>query len=931
LLGARCPAPGQTSFVSSEPGASHLYGYYPTPYVAFDSDVAAVAAPARSVVEGDLFRVLSPGLLLNLNAYRGLQVIDLGDVTQPRIAGRLPLAGRPIEMYVVGKVAIVLLGGVQAALPILPTRYPYWSAETSRILAVDLSVPAQPALLDEIDLPGTIQTSRVTQEGDRAALYVVASEWDVGGSSRATVASFDLAGGGLAPVDRIELDGPLAAAQATPEMLMVARHDWNDGGSRIGLVDIRDPGGLMTQGGDVYAAGMVQKQFDMDYQRGVVRVVSTDFASATNHLETFEASDPSSPLPLDAVSFGQGESLFATLFLGDRAFAVTYLRVDPFHAFAIGEDGVITPGAEFVVSGWNDFFRAVYDDSRLIGVGTDDAGGTRTLAVSLYDVSDIHDPTPLLARERIDLAFSGSEASWDHRAFSVIEGAVSVPGPGGADETGLVLLPYTGWDAAAQQSLSGVQIFTFSETTLTRRGAMPHGSPVRRSFATDADVVANVSEDALALFDTADPGQPAPLGAAELAPDYSDVLRFGDYRARVVQRGYGAQPTAVEIVPATEDPDVAGAVARFELAPGAAVHQVGSLLVGIAFDFAASASGATESEITVHDLSDPTDPRRVGQLRSDRIEPGYGYAYRTGLAGVAMLDCLSCILPWRGGSSSVAAIPGGLAFLQGRGDRGWTLDVLDLGDPSAPGFAAPVALGDGLEGLTLLAKGSELWIAAKHHLGTGPRGRSSARYYAVRVDASQPSAPSMQEPINVPGELVAVDGDRIFTRDHHWSSDSVETAVVRLVLEPPLARVEAVRWFADSSVQEIALDGAGNLLALRTPYSPWIGAPVPIVADQPLRSAAQILSVLDADSADLEVSSDTELPSWSALLGAVPGRAILAGGQSLLVFALDDPSAPVARSFASRSWIDRIRVDGRSALHAGGRYGIQVFDLDAQP
>ncbi len=952
LLGARCPVPGQTNFVSGAYPSPSIAPYYPIPLVALNSDAIDRGRP---VVEGDLFRVLAPGRLLNLNSYRGLQVIDVGDVTQPRITGRLPLAGQPVEMYVVGDVAFVLLNDVRFFGDIS-----YRGAATSRVVSVVIRDPAHPLLLDQVELPGSIRTSRLTQQGARAALYVVASGWiddlPLIGGSRTIVASFDVANGLLTPVDRLDLGGSVTAVQATAELLMVARQeDWSvDGGSRVALVDIRDPSGAMVPGDEVAVAGQVYSQFNMDFHGGVVRVVSGRGWGnyAVNTLQTFEASDPSDVAAIDTATFGAGENLFATLFLGNRAFAVTYLRVDPFHAVEISDEGLITPRAEFEVSGWNDFFRAVEGDSRLIGIGVDDQVG-RTLAVSLYDVSDLANPEPLLARERVAAENASSEASYDHRAFSVLEGAVSVPAPNGVVETGLVLLPYTAWDAATTQSIADVQLFTFSADTLTRRGSMSHGTAVRRSFAAGPDVVANLSEEKLSLFGTADPDRPAALGSVDLAPNYSDVLRFGDYRARVVDGSTGAfpwyagvePPTAVEVIPAGADPDLALPVARFELAPGAVVHRTGSILVSIAFDSDGSTSGATPaSEITVYDLGDPTQPRQVGQLRSDRLLPSYGYGYgmvRDVAVGIA---CFGCVAPWPGASHPSAAIPGGLAFLQGQWDRPWTLDVLDLSDPAVPRFADAVALGAGVEGLSLLVAGSDAWVGTKHVTGTDRRGRSSARYFALRVDVSDPSAPVPDPPINVPGELVAVDGARIFTRDLQWDGDTLETAVVRLALEPPLARVEAVRWFPERNVERILLDGAGHVLVLhgpqyRTLYYGCSGSPLPTwsealacftVTQVPAQVETQTLTLLDAGSDDLAVLSDTRLEDWVSLLDAIPGRALLRASEGVLIFGLDDASAPHPRAFHPwRGSVDRLRLDGRDALLAGGRYGLQRIDLDA--
>ena len=123
----------------------------------------------------------------------------------------------------------------------------------------------------------------------------------------------------------------------------------------------------------------------------------------------------------ERATFGDSQDLYATLFVGEKAFAVTYMRVDPFHAFEVTAEGEIHEMSEFVVSGWNDFFRSVSGGERLVGIGVNDEGGSRTLAVSLYDISDLTNSDPLIDRDEVQADYSWSEANWDHRAFSVIE------------------------------------------------------------------------------------------------------------------------------------------------------------------------------------------------------------------------------------------------------------------------------------------------------------------------------------------------------------------------------------------------------------------------------------------------------------------------------------------------------------------------------
>ena len=648
---------GTTEFVSADGTQGQRAVGPPERSAGFDDGVV----PGRTVEEGDIYRLLDATTLVNLSAYRGLQVIDLSHLDRPRVIGRLPITGTPVEMYVVGSRAIVLLNGWRGYygnrddVRVEPV-------EGGLVLSVDLTDRNAPVELDRAVVPGLIQTSRLAREGAQAALYVAATRYEVvvdgttsAWEARTSVKSFDVSQPEVVDRSVLELGGSVSDIQATPEAMLVAADDWTtgSGGSSVSVVDISSATGEMVLGAEVQVAGVVESQFNMDLYEGVLRVVSSGAFSGgrTNHLETFDAHDLSALVPLDHCTFGAGEDLYATLFVDSRAFFVTYMRVDPFHAFEIGADGSCAERSEFLVSGWNDFFRATLGETRLVGVGVDDADGRRTASVSLYDITDLANPTPLLARAAVGTDDGWSEATWDHRAFSVIEDAVSVTAPDGTPESGLVLLPFSGWSAADGAYEAAVQIFTFSETTITRRGLMAHDTPVRRSFLVDDGVAANLSDFQLALYDTASPDAPVALGRVDLAPSYTRVLKLGDYMLRLADASwtYGwwgtrgaAPPSSVQVLAPGVDPDMGEPLAAFEVPEGAQLYQAGTLLVSVSSLPRDASTWPYEWDTTVQvfSLADPAHPTEVSRLVTDRIRPLYA---SWGWTEPALApDCLGC-------------------------------------------------------------------------------------------------------------------------------------------------------------------------------------------------------------------------------------------------------------------------------------------------
>ncbi len=664
-------------------------------------DSAGATADDRTVEEGDIYRVVRPGLLANLNAYRGLQLVDIANTSAPRVLSRLALAGSPVEMYLLDGYALVLLNNW----------WGYWggredlgveSFNGGLVALVDVRDPSAPSLVSYQPVPGYIQTSRLTRSMAGDALYVVANDWSyeeeggvVSSSGPSTVLrsfSVSAARAQVTQAGELDLGGYVADIQATPSTLLIARQQgwyWRDGdtwdGTYVSLVDISDPSGAIVEGGAVPVDGYVRRKNDLHIEGDVLRVVSADWRSGSV-VSTWNISDLQEPAAIDSARFGEGEDLYASLFMSDRAFFVTYRRVDPFHAFSISPEGLIEERAEFVISGWNDFFRPVFDDARLVGVGQDDQAGAegRAIAVSLYS-TDLELASPFIGRAAGDLSgWSWSEAQWDDRAFSVIEGAVEVMSAGGQVETGLVLLPFSGYDQEERSWRSGVQMFTFSEESVTARGVMAHGSPVRRSFEPAECVVGNLSEVSLSLYDRANPDAPALLGVVDLAPELSRVFFVGEGPARRAVRLRGSndlyygwydnsrdmEPARLQVMPVGADLDSAEPEAELEVPAFADIRQHGSTFVALedrwSYDEERQSS-SRDVRLSLFDLSDPAAPRARGALDlSARFGEDGGYYYGYG----DDWGCWGCGGYWWGGvSQRLYPVEGGVAIERAVGQR----------------------------------------------------------------------------------------------------------------------------------------------------------------------------------------------------------------------------------------------------------------------
>ncbi|MGK5090753.1 beta-propeller domain-containing protein [Deltaproteobacteria bacterium TL4] len=615
-------------------------GTLPAAGVAGNDAAGSAETKTDSVEEGDIYRVSPDGLIFNLNAYRGLQIIDFKNPTDPQIVGRLRITGSPVEMYQVGNTLLVLLNHWNQYQGIMEdgtnrlAALNYYGGGV--ILVVDVSKPSQPKLLQQETVAGIISSSRLTRSDNQSALFVVSNN-----AQETLVKSYAFSSSGqLKAASSLNLGGYVSVIQATPARLLIARNRWetNRYYSEVTVIDISDAGGSMKESGSAQVAGLVQNKHNLNIEGTVLRVVSSGWTGKglENHLQTFDASHLESLKALDMASFAPEQSLFATLFMGEKAFFVTYLRKDPFHTFEVDAQGKITEHSEFIVSGWNDFFQPAFNQTRLLGIGKNDEKGVN-LAVSLYDVTDLKNKTPLLARAEIGLQQSWSEANWDDRAFSVLENATQITTDQGVPETGLILLPFSGWSKeTGYQYTSGVQIFTFSATTLTRRGVMLHDSAVRRTFLADsqASTTANLSESKLSFFNTSNPDDPSALGAVELAPDYSQFFVIGDYGIRRKRATYdywlaydsmmASSQDQLQVVSLTEDADLAIPQAVVSIPSLAQSYQVGNLLVTVQQQWKEE---TWQTAIDVWDFQRPTQPVKTGNVTTTELVPGGAYAY----------------------------------------------------------------------------------------------------------------------------------------------------------------------------------------------------------------------------------------------------------------------------------------------------------------
>jgi len=181
--------------------------------------------------------------------------------------------------------------------------------------------------------------------------------------------------------------------------------------------------------------------FRLNAHEGVLRVVTSgDWGARGQNRVTLLGRSTSNPGTLKTLSvlpnaarpapIGKpGEQLYATRFVGDRLYAVTYLNVDPLYVIDLGDPLDPRIAGEVELPGFSEYLHPL-PNGLLLGVGLDavvaDTPGDdlrfawyQGVKVALFDVSDASRPR-VLQQQVIGKRGSNSTVLHEHHGFSVL-------------------------------------------------------------------------------------------------------------------------------------------------------------------------------------------------------------------------------------------------------------------------------------------------------------------------------------------------------------------------------------------------------------------------------------------------------------------------------------------------------------------------------
>ena len=929
----------------------------------------------RAIAEADIVQV-KDGRLYALSQYSGLSIIDVSVRDQLHLVGSYETTGTPFEMYVRDGIVYAMYSSWGDYLWDEATQSYTW-IQTSRIVALDVADPANVVALGTFDMPGIIQDSRIV--GD--VLYAVTFEdgycYGCENYRNTTVTSLQVGTASqIGVIDQLrfaDVDlgyGWKKSISVTPDRMYVAGIEWSGsesdlGHSTIQVVDISDPAGDLVLGTSVEAEGEITNRWQMDEHEGVLRVISQPgiwWGGEKPVVQTFsvESSDSLVPLGRTEITLPMPETLRSVRFDGARAYAITAVQQDPLFTIDLADPAAPVVRGELEMPGW--VYHMEPRGDRLLALGFDNTNAGASLAVSLFDVSDLDNPTMI---ERVHFGGDWASVAEDqdriHKAFTI------------RDDLGLIMVPYFGWDYGdtgdgyyyCGSYDSGVQLIDFDESGLDLRGAAETRGFARRAFLHDERLFA-VSDESVRTFDVANRDVPAKKAELVTATVVNKAVEAGDLVIRVNADWWTTQ-ARLEIVPA-DAPGAAtpiGVLDLDEVLDDDACYgwgwYTGRIFVEGQHAFVVlPTADYTTVRVASIDFTDPTAPTVKGTVDVPATAWASGYYGWGGYYGYGYgYDLLTS-------GDAIVKLDGALAFLRIDQNQQWDgdpndleqafVEIVDLTDPDAPTHAKTVTLPHGAGHTPLVASGSTILSTHWVPLDEDP---TKAKFYLDRIDASTPAAAVNLEPVNVPGSLVSWDAasGRLLTMDYQpvvlddvdyqtcWNELGYSATFEPSVPEDYESLGTCTGRHRSFKLASVVGDGAFLLDSLSIPLGSSTSAPL-------LGDDRVFVGISDSDYGEYGDYYSSSF-RWMVLAGmdagalqmrlearpeAIEGYAAGASGTSLVLLdwyglelrtldTSDLDAMTITAEGSLSSWPYDVSVSGDRAYASLGPYGVEVVEL----
>lgn len=723
--------------------------------------------PERLIEEADIIQ-FDGDKLYALSQFSGLSILDISNPANIEILGRKKLGGEPFEMYRRDDLVYAMFRSWG--------RYEQdedgnWAWITSsHVEVIDVSTPNSLQTVGTFEVPGYLSDSRFV--GD--ILYTVSIEdgycWGCDSSANTTVTSLSAADPqNIGIVDQLSLVESSGyswqrSLHVTDERIYIGGPEWDSngsaGGSTIEVVDITDASGALGVGDTVPIDGQINNRWQMDEHEGVLRVISQPWDSSVNpKVETFTvvSSTQIEPLGQTQLVLPEPESLRSVRFDGERAYAITAMQMDPLFTVDLSDPANPAQRGELEMPGW--VYHLEPRGDRVLALGFDNQSNEGSLHVSLFDVSDMNQPTMI---ERIHFGGDWGEFAEDqdriHKAFKVLP------------DLGLLLVPFSAWnwdEGGCGGYDSGIQLVDWAEDTLVKRGVAPVRGDARRAFLHE-DTLFALSDEQLRAYDFSDRDAPTKVGEHQLSTHVSKTVVVGDSLVRLAADWWTSEPR-LEVVPVS-DPGAAQPVGALDLgAMLAEVEQDDSCYGWSYWDVRLFATGNTvvmvwpswdwespSARVATVDVSDPSAPTLLAHVDV----PVDAYSYSGWYYGYGQLVAAGDTMALLGDQLLLTQVNWstdeyGYGYPGLNDLHGGEIRVLDLSNPSAPALSTAADLPVGLGHTGFQVHGDTAYFG---HWTPVEDAAGKVRFYVDRVRAID-GEPVVLPSINVPGSLLKIDAE----------------------------------------------------------------------------------------------------------------------------------------------------------------------------
>ena len=312
-------------------------------------------------------------------------------------------------------------------------------------------------------------------------------------SSRLIVAGFDVSDDD-SEVSLASVVGASGNVYSSRDNLYIAEygHDWWRSESENTIIHRFGLGEEIEYEGKGSVPGHLLNQFSMDESDGYFRVATTvgnvwdDENKSTNNIYVLDE-DLEQVGEIEGIA--PGEKIYSVRFMGDRAYMVTFKKVDPFFVIDLSDAENPEILGELKLPGYSDYLHPL-DDDHVIGFGKDavdasaydkwnrdlDFAWYQGMKIAIFDVTDVTEPVVL---DDVVIGDRGtdSELLYNHKAlmFDSARGIMAFPIRISEIPEDLKNDPETPKNAYGEETFAGAIVFDVSvEDGLEERGRVTH-------------------------------------------------------------------------------------------------------------------------------------------------------------------------------------------------------------------------------------------------------------------------------------------------------------------------------------------------------------------------------------------------------------------------------------------------------------------------